>query len=407
VGRESGLRATAPGAPVMVAYVNHVVVVGAGLAGVRSVEALRARGFDGRITLIGQEPHRPYDRPPLSKAVLLGEADSSFVDSDLAALETDFWPGVSAKALREGVVETTEGELGYDGLVIATGAEPIRLPGDGPQHVLRTLDDALELRARLVPGARVAIIGAGWIGAEVASAARRAGCEVTVIEAGPAPLAHAVGAGIGARTQPWYGGIDLRLNTMVHAVQEGGVELVGGGLVAADVVVTGIGVRPAVEWLADADLDLHNGVVTDERLRTSLPNVVAVGDCAAWWSRRYGRRLRVEHWDTALNAPEVAAATLLGEDEVYDPVPYFWSEQFGHMIQYAGHHPAGERLVYRGEPGGKWSACWLTADDRLAAVLSVDRPRDLVQGRRVIEAGHRLDMERLVNPDVPLRDCVV
>ncbi|MER6945657.1 FAD-dependent oxidoreductase [Nonomuraea sp. NPDC000554] len=387
--------------------VRHVVVVGAGLAGVRSVEALRGRGFDGRITLIGQERHRPYDRPPLSKAVLLGTADSSFVDADLDALGVDFWPGVSAKALREGVVETTEGELGYDHLVIATGAEPITLPGDGPQHVLRTLDDALELRARLVRGARVAVIGAGWIGAEVATAARRAGCEVTVIEAGSTPLVHAVGAEIGVRTQPWYEGIDLRLETMVASVDEGGVELVGGEFVDAHVVVTGIGVRPAVEWLADADLDLHNGVVTDERLRTSMPGVLAVGDCAAWWSRRYGTRLRVEHWDTALNAPEVAAATILGEEAVYDPVPYFWSEQFGHMVQYAGHHPAGERLLYRGEARGKWSACWLTADDTLAAVLAVDRPRDLVQGRRIIEGGHRLDPERLVDPDVALRDCVV
>lgn len=391
----------------MVIYVNRVVVVGAGLAGVRSVEALRARGFDGEITLIGQERHRPYDRPPLSKAVLLGDSDSSFVDSDLSAMGIDFRPGVSAKALRADAVETTEGELAYDGLVIATGTEPITLPGDGPQHVLRTLDDSLELRARMVPGARVAVIGAGWIGAEVATAARRAGCAVTVIEAASAPLALAVGAEIGARTLSWYDGIDLRLDTMVGSVEEGGVELVGGGFVQAHVVVAGIGVRPAVEWLADADIDLHNGVVTDEHLRTSMPGVVAVGDCAAWWSRRYQARLRVEHWDTALGAPEVAAATLLGEKAVYDPVPYFWSEQFGHMIQYAGHHPAGRRLLYRGTPEGKWSACWLTDEDALAAVLAVDRPRDLVQGRRIIEAGHRLDTERLVDPDVPLRDCVV
>ena len=391
----------------MVIYVNRVVVVGAGLAGVRSVEALRARGFDGRITLIGQERHRPYDRPPLSKAVLLGDSDSSYVDSDLSAMGIDFRPGVSAKALRADAVETTEGELAYDGLVIATGTEPITLPGDGPQHVLRTLDDSLELRARLVPGARVAVIGAGWIGAEVATAARRAGCAVTVIEASSAPLALAVGAEIGARTLSWYDDIDLRLDTMVGSVDEGGVELVGGGFVQAHVVVAGIGVRPAVEWLADADIDLHNGVVTDEHLRTSLPDVVAVGDCAAWWSRRYQARLRVEHWDTALSAPEVAAATLLGEQAVYDPVPYFWSEQFGHMVQYAGHHPAGDRLLYRGELEGKWSACWLNSDDTLAAVLAVDRPRDLVQGRRIIEGGHRVDAERLVDPDVSLRDCVV
>ncbi|MGN9839525.1 NAD(P)/FAD-dependent oxidoreductase [Nonomuraea sp. H19] len=386
---------------------NHVVVVGAGLAGVRTVEALRGRGFDGRITLIGQERHRPYDRPPLSKSVLLGDADTSYVDTDLAAIDVDFRPGVAAKALREGVVETTEGEVGYDGLVIATGAEPIMLPGDGPQHVLRTLDDAHELRARLVPGARVAIIGAGWIGAEVATAARRAGCAVTVIEAASTPLATAVGTELGARTEPWYEGIDLRLDTMVGSVDEGGVRLLDGEFVEAHVVVTGIGVRPAIEWLADADIDLHNGVVVDEHLRASLPNTVAVGDCAAWWSRRFQTRLRVEHWDTALNAPEVAAATLLGEDAVYDPVPYFWSEQFGHMVQYAGHHPAGERLLYRGDPDGKWSAVWLTAGGTLAAVLAVDRPRDLVQGRRIIDAGHLMDAELLVDPQVPLRDCVV
>ncbi|WP_316247619.1 NAD(P)/FAD-dependent oxidoreductase [Nonomuraea sp. PA05] len=387
--------------------VNHVVVVGAGLAGVRTVEALRGRGFAGRITLIGQERHRPYDRPPLSKAVLKGESDTSYVDTDLDALGVEFWPGVTAKSLRAGVVETTEGEVAYDGLVIATGADPIRLPGDGPQHVLRTIDDAHELRAMLVPGARVAIIGAGWIGAEVATAARRAGCAVTVVESAATPLATAIGTELGGRTLPWYDGIDVRFGTMVDSVDEGGVQLVGGEFVEAHVVVTGIGVRPAIEWLADADIDLHNGVVTDEHLRTSLPGVVAVGDCAAWWSRRWRTRLRVEHWDTALNAPEVAAATLLGEEAVYDPVPYFWSEQFGHMLQYAGHHPAGDRLIHRGEPEGKWSAVWLTAGGTLAAVLAVDRPRDLVQGRRIIEAGSRLDAERLVDPQVPLRDCVV
>lgn len=391
----------------MVLNVNHVVVAGAGLAGVRSVEALRARGFDGRITLIGQERHRPYDRPPLSKAVLSGSSDSSFVDADLAVLEVDFWPGVSAKSLRPGVVETSEGELGYDGLVIATGAEPITLPGDGQQHVLRTLDDALELRARLVKGARVVIIGAGWIGAEVATAARRAGCAVTVIEAGPTPLAQAVGPEIGARTQGWYEDIDLRLDTLVGSVDEGGVTLADGRFIEAHVVVTGVGVRPTVGWLAGSGIDLDNGVVTDEHMRTSLPNVVAVGDCAAWWSRRFETRLRVEHWDAALNSPEVAAVSLLGGDSVYDPVPYFWSEQFGHMVQYAGHHPAGDRLLYRGELEGKWSACWLNSDDTLAAVLAVDRPRDLVQGRRIIEGGHRVDAERLVDPDVSLRDCVV
>lgn len=386
---------------------NHVVVVGAGLAGVRSVEALRARGFAGTITLIGEERHRPYDRPPLSKAVLLGDTDSTVVDSDLGALEVSFRPGAAAKGLRPGVVETTEGELPYDGLVIATGARPVRLLGDGPQHVLRTIDDALGLRALLAPGVKVAVVGAGWIGAEVTTAARRAGCEVTVVEAADVPLAAALGP-VGAWTVPWYeqAGVDLRLGTAVASVDHGGLTLAGGTAVEADVVVTGVGVRPAVEWLAGSGIGLDDGVVTDEHLRTSLPGVVAVGDCAAWWSRRYGRHLRVEHWDNALNAPEVAVASLMGEKAVYDPVPYFWSEQFGHMVQYAGRHDGG-RMVMRGDPGTdpKWGACWVDDRDRLVAVLSVDRPRDLVQGRRLIEGGRPLDVERLADPAVALRDC--
>ncbi|MFB9888317.1 NAD(P)/FAD-dependent oxidoreductase [Planobispora takensis] len=386
---------------------NRVVVVGAGLAGVRSVEALRAHGYGGAITLIGEEPHRPYDRPPLSKAVLMGQADSTLVDSDLDVLRVDFRPGVAAKGLREGVVETTEGELAYDGLVIATGASPIRLRGEGPQHVLRTIDDALTLRARLTPQTRVAVVGAGWIGAEVATAARKAGCPVTVVEAAGHPLEAALGP-VGAHTAPWYdqAGVDLRLGVAVASVDHGGLTLADGSAVEADVVVTGVGVRPSVGWLAGSGIELVDGVAVDEHLRASMPGVVAVGDCAAWWSRRYGRRLRVEHWDTALGAPDAAVASLLGEEALYDPVPYFWSEQFGHMVQYAGRHE-GARLVLRGDPagGGRWAACWVSGDDTLAAVLAVDRPRDLLQGRRLIEGGQRIDVDRLPDPAIALRDC--
>ncbi|MET8143250.1 FAD-dependent oxidoreductase [Sphaerisporangium sp. NPDC005288] len=388
---------------------NHVVVVGAGLAGVRSVEALRARGYRGRVTLIGEEAHRPYDRPPLSKAVLLGELDSTVVDSDLGALDVDLRTNVSAKGLREGALETTEGELEYDGLVIATGATPVRLRGEGTQHVLRTIDDSLALRAALVPECRVAIVGAGWIGAEVATAARRAGCEVTVVEAAESPLAVALGPEVGARTASWYAeaGIDLRLGTMVGSIDPGGLTMMDGSWIPADVVVTGVGVRPNVAWLAGSDVEIDNGVLVDEHLRTSMEGVVAAGDCANWWSRRFGRRMRVEHWDTALNAPETAVATLLGQSAVYDPVPYFWSEQFGRMVQYAGHHDGG-RLVLRGDPetDRKWAACWFTADDRLAAILTVDRPRDLVQGRRIVEGGQRVDVDRAIDPSIPLRDCL-
>ncbi|GGO11704.1 NAD(P)/FAD-dependent oxidoreductase [Microbispora bryophytorum] len=390
---------------------DHVVVVGAGLAGVRSIEALRAGGFTGRITLIGEEHHRPYDRPPLSKAVLLGETDSTVVDSDLDALDVRLCLGTAAKGLRDGVLETTEGELEYDGLVIATGATPIRLRGEGRQHVLRTIEDALTLRERLVPGARVAVVGAGWIGAEVATAAARAGCAVTVVEAGESPLAVALGPAVGSHTTDWYAraGVELRLGAMVGTVDADGLTLMSGARVPADVVVTGIGVRPAVDWLKGSAVRLDDGVVVDEHLRTSLPNVVAVGDCANWWSRRFHARLRVEHWDTALQAPDTAAATLLGEEAVYDPVPYFWSEQFGHMVQFAGHRDAGDRMVLRGDPrrDPKWSVCWLTADDRLAAVLTVDRPRDVVQGRKIVESGRRLDPLRVADAAVALRDCIM
>ncbi|ADG88059.1 FAD-dependent pyridine nucleotide-disulfide oxidoreductase [Thermobispora bispora DSM 43833] len=386
------------------------MVVGGGLAGVRSVEALRARGFAGLITLIGEERHRPYDRPPLSKAVLAGETDSTAVDSDLDALDVTVRLGTAAKGLRDGVLETTEGEIEYDGLVIATGATPIRLRGEGRQYVLRTIDDARALRERLTPGTRVAVIGAGWIGAEVATAAARAGCAVTVIEAAEAPLAGALGPEVGAYTIPWYAeaGVELRLGAPVGSVDPDGITLMSGTRVRADVVVTGIGVRPAVDWLKGSGVAVDNGVLVDEHLRSTLPNVVAVGDCANWWSRRYGRRMRVEHWDTAISAPDTAAATLLGEDAVYDPVPYFWSEQFGRMVQFAGDRIGAERTLLRGDPrtDAKWAVCWLTAEDRLAAILTVDRPRDVVQGRRIAERGQRLDPRRLTDPSVPLRDCV-
>lgn len=414
-------------------------MVGAGLAGLRSVEALRARGFGGTITLIGEEPHRPYDRPPLSKAVLSGEVDSTTVDSDFDALGVELRTGVVATGLRDGVLLTSSGEVRYDGLVIATGAKPIRLPGRGPQHVLRTIDDALALRALLGPRTRVVVVGAGWIGAEVATAARRQGCEVTVIEAGPTPLATALGPAVGAYTASWYAEADVKLllEAKVASVDDGGVTLADGSFVEADVVVSGVGVRPAIDWLRGSGVELGDGVLTDAHLRTTLPNVVAAGDCAAWWSRRFSHRMRVEHWDTALGAPDTAVATLLGEEAVYDPVPYFWSEQFGRMVQYVGHHtvqPGGHdaghgtgrggghgaghgaghgrtRMVPRGEPSAdaKWAVCWLSGppgDEVLSAILTVDRPRDLVQGRRIIEARHRVDPDLITDPDVTLRECV-
>ncbi len=323
--------------------IERVVVVGGGLAGLRIVEGLRSRRYAGAVTLVGAEAHPPYDRPPLSKQLLAGGIDDTRLDADFATLGVGLRLGERAVRLTDGVLLTDRGEHKFDRLVVATGAVPVGLPGDGPQRFLRTIDDARALRDLLRPGLRLAVVGAGWIGAELATAAE------------------------------------------------------------ADEVVTAVGVRPAVAWLEGSGLKLDNGVAVDDGLRSSLPGVLAVGDCAAFWSRRYRRRLRVEHWDNALHAPDVAAANLLGGEAVYDPVPYFWSEQFGRMLQYIGHHGAADRLIWRGDPAQRsWSACWLL-DGRLTALLAVDRPRDLSQGRRVASSGARVDPARLADPEVPLR----
>ncbi len=254
--------------------------------------------------------------------------------------------------------------------------------------MLRTVDDALAIRARLQEGTRLAIVGAGWIGAELATAAAARGCAVTVLEAAGTPAAAALGETAGATMVPWYAaaGVDLRLGQPVESVEEGGLALPGGGWLEADLVVTAVGVRPSTGWLDGSAVALGNGIVVDSRLRASMPGVYAAGDCAAFWSARFGRRLRVEHWDTALHAPVVAAANALGAERDYDPVPYFWSEQFGRTVQYVGHHDHEDRLIWRGDPAGeRWAACWVSGTagtGRLVAVLAVGRPRDMLQGRR-------------------------
>ncbi len=387
---------------------GRVVVAGAGLAGFRTVEELRARGFAGPITLVGAEPRPPYDRPPLSKKFLADPGLDPSLKADFAALEVDFRPGEAATGLGDELV-TSRGAYPFDHLVLATGALPVALPGDGRQRFLRTYDDALALRDLLKPGLRLAIVGAGWIGAELATAAAAHGSQVTVVEAGPAPLAAAIGTLVGAQIARWYAaaGVDLRVATPVEAVRPGGLALAGGGRVEADEVVTAVGVRPAIDWLENSGVRLDNGVAVDAGLRTSRPGVFAAGDCAAFESRRFGRRMRVEHWDVALHQPEVIAANVLGGDEVYDPVPYFWSEQFGRMVQYVGHHGGADRLLWRGDPAEPtWSACWL-AGDRLAAILTVDRPRDMLQGRRLIASAAPVEVSRLTDPAIPVRETAI
>jgi 3-phenylpropionate/trans-cinnamate dioxygenase ferredoxin reductase subunit len=408
-----------------------VVIAGGGLAGLRTAEELRARGYQGGLTMLAAEDRPPYDRPPLSKAALLGEPDAAelgaeldtTLKADFGALGADLRLGEPATGLElanpgaagasggpGGLVRTARAAYPFGTLVVATGAAAVALPGPGRQRFLRTHTDALELRALLRPRLRLVIVGAGWIGAELATAAAARGGRVTVVEAGPAPLASAVGAEVGSKTVPWYAaaGIELRTGQAVESVEDGGLVLPGGGWLPADEIVTAIGVRPSVEWLAGSGVRLENGVAVDERLRASVPGVYAAGDCASFVSLRFGRRLRFEHWDVALHAPEVVAANVLGGDEVYDPVPYSWSEQFGRMMQYAGYHGHADRLVWRGDPDGAppWTACWLSGA-RLVAVLAVDRPRDLLQGRRVIASGAPVDAARLSDPAVPLKNATV
>jgi 3-phenylpropionate/trans-cinnamate dioxygenase ferredoxin reductase component len=388
-----------------------VVVVGAGLAGLRVAEELRARDFKGAITLIGAEPRPPYDRPPLSKKVMTGELDDTSLRADMESLEIDLRLAERAIEFSTGSLRTAparggQAEYEWDALVLATGAEPVTLPGSGPQHVLRTADDALAIRALLTPGTTLAIVGAGWIGAELATAAAGRGCKVTVLEAADTPVAAAVGAAVGAMTIPWYAaaGVELRLAESVAAIEAGGIALHDGRFVPAEVVVTAIGVRPAVSWLTGSKVRLENGVAADGQLRANVPNVFAAGDCASFWSARFQRQLRFEHWDVALHAPEAVAANILGGRTEYDPVPYFWSEQFGRMVQYVGYHGAAEEMIWRGQPtAAKWAACWL-AGGRLVAALTVGLPRDLLQARRLIEAGGLVDPAKLADPGIAVRD---
>ncbi|MGW5848519.1 NAD(P)/FAD-dependent oxidoreductase [Streptomyces sp. NPDC055254] len=393
-----------------------VVIVGAGMAGVQTAVALREQGFTGPVTLLGAEPHQPYDRPPLSKAVLLGKAEDSAFDVDFEGLGIGLRLGTEVTGLRadDRELDTEAGPVPYGVLVLATGARPLTLPGtEGVPgvHLLRTLDDAARLRPVLAAASRAVVVGAGWIGAEFATAAREAGCAVTVVEAADRVLAGALPAEVAAPMARWYAqaGAELLTGVKVAGIDEGRVLLADGRALEAGAVVVGIGARPATDWLRGSGVELgaDGSITADAWLRTSLPGVYAVGDCASFPSARYGARLLVHHWDNALQGPRTVAANILaGEPSAaYDPVPYFWSEQFGRFVQYAGHHAGADTLLWRGDPAGPaWSVCWLR-DGALVAVLAVGRPRDLAQGRKLIETAVPLDPAKAADPAIPLKSA--
>jgi 3-phenylpropionate/trans-cinnamate dioxygenase ferredoxin reductase component len=389
------------------------VVVGASLAGLRAAEALRRGGHDGPITVVGAEPYLPYDRPPLSKQVLTGKIDpaDTALDPD-KSLDLDWILGVRATGLdlaRSLVILDGPEPVPFDRLVIATGAAPRLLPGFEPGpgvHYLRTRDDAARLRRELVAAERLVVIGAGFIGLEVAASAHELGLGVTVLEALPVPLERAIGARMGQAVAELHRrrGVEVRTSVDVAGlVRSGsgaggiveGVRLGDGSMVPAQVVVVGVGVAPVTGWLEGSGLDLGDGVLCDDRLRALAggrirPDIAAAGDVARWTHPRTGEAVRIEHWTNAADQGEAAAqALLLGDDAPpYGPVPYFWSDQHGVKIQFVGGtRPGDEVAVIEGDPAEDRFVAAYGNGGRLVAALGMRRPARVMALQRLIGEG--------------------
>jgi 3-phenylpropionate/trans-cinnamate dioxygenase ferredoxin reductase subunit len=368
-----------------------ITIVGASLAGLSAARALRALSYDGRIVVVGDEKHEPYDRPPLSKDFLTGKAataDLALSTEDDEKLDLDWRLGATAVWLdpgRRAVGLDSGEELISDGVVLATGARARTLRGSAvvDVHTLRSLDDALALRADLQAGGPVVVIGAGFIGAEVASSARALGLDVTVVEARPTPLEEPLGQEMGAQVAALHTDHGTRLITGVGVVGLVGgsrvraVRLADGRELPAATVVVGIGATPNVEWLAGSGLELGPGVRTDAWCTTTIPGVVAVGDCASSYNRFAGEVVRLEHWTNAVQQPEVAAAALLGQRSATRPAaPYFWSDQYGVRLQFAGHRRAGDIVdVVDGDVDARSFTAVYRRGERPVAVLSVNQPK--------------------------------
>jgi len=403
---------------------NAYVIVGASLAGAKAAEGLREQGYDGPVVLIGEETDRPYERPPLSKDYLLGKADRETmfvhplawyaehdIDLRLGARVTGLDPAAHEVTLADG------SRIGYAKLLLATGSTPRHLTiagaGAGGVLYLRRVGDSDRLRATFATASRVAVIGAGWIGLETAAAARAAGVEVTILEAAELPLLRVLGR---EAAQVFAGlhrdhGVDLRFGVQVAEITASdgladGVRLADGTHVPADAVIVGVGITPNVQLAAAAGLEVRNGIVTDARLQTSDPDIYAAGDVASAYHPVLGKHIRVEHWYNALHQPQTAARAMLGQDAVYDRVPYFYTDQYDLGMEYAGYvEPGGyDLVVFRGDvPQREFIAFWLSGGRVLAGMnVNIWDVNDTIQA--VVRGGASVDAARLADVDVPLEE---
>jgi 3-phenylpropionate/trans-cinnamate dioxygenase ferredoxin reductase subunit len=394
------------------------VIVGGGLAGAKAAEALRDQGFTGQLTLVGDEHHSPYERPPLSKGYLTGiaERDSVFVQSAgwYAEHDVDLRLGVAVTAIDRAAHQVRLADdttLAYDKLLLATGSSPRPLPVPGASadnvHYLRNVEDAERIKDALTTTGRLVVIGAGWIGLEITAAAREAGVEVTVLESADLPLLRVLGPEVAKVFADLHAehGVDLRFGVGVTEIVPAGVRLSDGTVVAADTIVVGIGARPNTQLAEDAGLTVEDGIVVDAGLCTSDQDVFAVGDVASAFHPLLDRHVRVEHWANALNQPAVAATGMLGGLAEYDELPYFFTDQYDLGMEYLGHVPAGgyDRVVFRGDvsTAREFVAFWLH-EGRVVAGMNVNVWDVGDQIKALIRAGRPVDPDRLADPDVPL-----
>ena len=400
-----------------------IVIVGGGLAGAKAAEALREQGYDGPLTLIGAEEHLPYERPPLSKGYLAGKEDfeSAIVHDEAwySAHGVTLLLGKTATGVDAGSHHVTlvDGRtIGYDKLLLATGSTPRTLPVPGMAAngvlTLRSVDDADRLDDALRPDQRLVVIGGGWIGMEVAANARERGMEVTVVEAADLPLAGAIGAEL-ARvflTLHEEHGVRFHLGAQLEQItvdesSATGVQLADGTQLDADKVLVGVGAAPNLDLARSAGLDIDDGVLVDAALRSSDPDIWAIGDIASQAHPFLGTRVRVEHWATALNQPAVAAAAILGADTEYDDLPYFFTDQYDLGMEYLGFVPRGQRteVVVRGDLAGReFVAFWLDDEQRVLAGMNVNVWDVVDDVKAIIRSRQAVDPGRLADPDAPL-----